>query len=197
LPRLPVHLHGDGGDALGIDRRRRARSGDTEAEPALLDDVVFAAHLRWRAFLGLTCDQGGAWLDAISVCPTGMLARAVDPTDPSLSFAERQRLGPQMRALLPQMCRGATSPLVATGVTLLSSRFAEDLGRWAQAPATRPATTVTLLLAPPVGRGGQHGEVERVTGVLAPLTDPHPGILAIALPAQVAARWMARAAIAR
>ncbi len=202
-PPLPGATDRDGHDPfdwipreagdIGIDRRRGPRDAVLDDDDdAAWANVVFASHVRWRPLVALRCSYGSAWLRAISICPTGLLAHAIDPADPSLTDAERRELGRQMRRLLPQICQGRSSPLVATGVTLLSQRTAADLSAWAQHPDRHRPTDVELVVAPRPGRDAMHAQ-----GRLCPLNDPSPGVLAIALPPDLAAQWTAIAATSR
>jgi hypothetical protein len=181
-----------GSDDLGIDRRRRRR-GEAGRDADALDDVVFASHVPFDPtsgqLLGVRSREGAAWVRALSVCPTGVLVQAIDLDDPPRTSAARLALGSTMRALLPAMLRGGSSPLSATGLTVLSPRFVYDLGAWAQARGA--ATPVELVRADP------SGTPRCVTGRLAPLTDPSPGILAVALDPAVCAQLIAEAATSR
>lgn len=176
---------------MGIDRRRAPRDAVVD-EDTPLADVVFAAHVRWTALVALRCRYGSVWLRAISICPTGLLARAIDPADPNLNAAERGELAVQMRRLLPEICQGQLSPLAATGVTLLSHRTGADLSEWAQDPDHHRPTHVELVVAPRPAASAM-----RAHGRLCPLNDPSPGVLAIALAPDLAAKWTAVAAASR
>lgn len=174
----PVRLLEPSADRLGIDRRRRVRGAPIAAPPDAGDlellDVVSTAHVRVRRVLGLVAGRTAPSLvQVVSWCPHGVLARAIDPTDKHASTRGRAATHRAFRALVPELSRGAPSPLFAASLAVLSSRVVRDL---AEAAPRRLAVELVLPRAEPAGRAAL-----RIRGELAPLTDPQPDLLAIAL----------------
>lgn len=183
----PLSLLRPTGDRLGIDRRRRPRGHDASPPPdAELHDVVSAGHVRVRRIVGLIA--GGtapSLLSVVSWCPHGVLACALDPTDRTASSRGRAAAHRAFRALVPELAAGAGSPLFAAGLAVLSRRVVRDLAELA------PRRIAVTLVAPrPEGLASRSSPSRvpsrsriplRVDGELAPLTDPGPERLAIAL----------------
>lgn len=179
----PISLLDPSGDRLGIDRRRRARSPTrTPHELDTLRDVVSTRHVRVRRVLGLLAGATAPSLvQVVSWCPEGVLARALDPTDKEASARGRAATHQAFRALLPELARGDASPLFAAGLAVLSRRVVRDL-----AEVSHRRGAVHLVVPRSDG-----APALRLRGELAPLTDPHPDLLAIAL-APVDARTLAQ-----
>jgi hypothetical protein len=175
----PVRLLEPSTDRLGIDRRRRARGAPSAEDPGAradleLLDVVSTAHVRVRRVLGLVAGRTAPSLvQVVSWCPHGVLARALDPTDKHASTRGRAATHRAFRALLPELSRGDPSPLFAASLAVLSSRVVRDL---AEAAPRRLAVQLVLPRPEAAGRAAL-----RIRGELAPLTDPQPDLLAIAL----------------
>lgn len=181
----PISLLDPSSDRLGIDRRRRSRGpARVPGELDMLRDVVSTRHVRVRHVLGLLAGATAPSLvQVVSWCPEGVLARAIDPTDKEASARGRAATHQAFRALLPELARGDASPLFAAGLAVLSRRVVRDL-----AEASHRRGVVHLVVPRSDG-----APALRLRGELAPLTDPHPDLLAIALaPADartLAQRW--------
>jgi hypothetical protein len=182
-----------------IDRRRRRRSVESGSTlEQALSGLAAPGHEPVSAVVGLCTRNGWALVHTLSLAPGGVLLELLDLLNPRLGARPRQRgrdalahlaphLGPPTRSSRP------ASLLAMVGGCLLSRRMVEDLSAWVHArrrpaassrgPATH-ATSVTLavpLASSPGGPRSHPTSVVRIPGVLVPLTDPQPHVLAVSL----------------
>jgi hypothetical protein len=195
----PMRLLGrDQGDTHGLDRRGQRRpSMHAPGQAHGTDRLLSAAHRRLDLVLGLSTSHGWAIVRTLSVAPAGLLLHLLDLLDPGLRPEHRARGQLVLRRLAPVLgapLRASAvhepgSPLATVGGCLLAPRVVADLSSWASKPVARRGTstrrpaslTVTLLDA---ADSGMHG----IEGELAPMTDPQPQVLAVALGAAALAR---------
>lgn len=177
---------------------------EAEHEPPALETL---SHANVSLFLALRSPRGAALVRTLAVSPRGVLLRQVDPGHADLSEGERERCRAAVASLSPvfsELCssgrpgvRGVvSSPLATVGGVLLGRRVVSDLCAWQSAVRRRgraasigvslylpPLRTRSTATQPTVG-GAPHlrlRNLERLDGQLAPLNDPQPGVLAIAL----------------
>lgn len=174
------------GDApLGLDRR----GGPRDATEAQVDRFTARSHRPLPLVFGLRTGHAHALLKGLSFSPRGVLLHLLDILDPELDAHER------LGALgLTQLARAVGSrghsPLGLLTACMEARSHVADLSRRANATAnvaaargSWPSCTVELVALLRLG----HDRAEalaplRVRGVLAPLADPSPAVLAVALP---------------
>jgi hypothetical protein len=178
------------GDLLGIDRRHAQRDGDEQkgsSRTAALHEPISGRILGLRSRHGWTLCRG------LALHPAGLLVLGVDPLDPHLA----PHLAEEARAVLPALApvlgasrragaRGCHSLLGLVGGCLLAPRLLEDLAHWGS--GVRPIPVTLCVPGSRTRRRGGDPPALCVDGMLAPMTDPGPDVLAIALTAEAHAR---------
>lgn len=197
-------LAGAPADSTGIDRRvqprTRAQRGDDGGDGGR---VLAAQHRKLEAVVGLRTAKGWLLMRTLSVAPGGVLVRLIDLLDPDLDPGDRARgrtaltrLAPALGAPLRPDAGASTrelggSPLATVGHCLLQNRILADLAQWANHRGGRRSSRVhdesalaVNIVVPIDGTAGERArlrDMPTVFGHLAPLTDPQPGVLAVAL----------------
>ena len=176
------------GDVLGIDRRQGPRHGDAplgSAATALDHDPVTPRMLGLRSRYGWSLCRG------LAICPTGLLVRGVDLLDPHQGPDDADEARATLKTLAPALGatrRGGTRSFLGLVCgCVLAPRLLEDLAEWGSGLGARRKPTpipVTLLIPRP--------DEIAVEGVLAPLNDPQPDVLGIALDKDAVASVRAR-----
>ena len=188
-------IRGREADSLGLDRRRQRRAEETEHANGGHDAhaVVAAAHRPTDGVLALCTVNGWALVRAISLAPQGILLRHVEAMDRGLEPEIRMQINAALQSLSPVLgaplrTRGGSSPLANVGTHVLGGRVVADASAWSSGNA-RPGgrkngdpLAVSLVLAPR-GRTQVRGmaQLAQIEGRLAPLNDPDPRVLAVAL----------------
>ncbi len=177
---------------------------EPEPDPPALETL---GHAKISLFLALRSPRGAALVRTLAVSPRGVLLQQVGPGQHGLSEGDRARCRAAVASLSPvfsELCssgrpgvRGVvSSPLATVGGVLLGRRVVADLCAWQSAVRRRgraasigvslylpPLRTRSAATQPAVGSGPhlRLRNLERLDGQLAPLNDPQPGVLAIAL----------------
>jgi hypothetical protein len=176
----------------GIDRRAGPRD-DPRAKSSRL---VATHHVPARAVLALRSRAGWALVRTLSLSPQGVLVTLLDLLDRDVEPQERAtgrallaRLSarsPRTRAPHPPL--GPTSMLSVVGGCVLARRVVADLAAWSASTARSRrggARSLPVTLVVPSPRDPD--ALAQIPGDLAPLTDPHPEVLAVVLsPASIA-----------
>jgi hypothetical protein len=161
-------------DRVALDRRAGPRRSD---RPPLFDRFTAASHRDLPLVLGLGVAGRWALVKGLSLGPSGVLVHLIDSLDPELD--PRDRIGAHVWMRLAR-CVSPTrvpSPLWLSTCCVQAPALVAELARRASSQA---ATTVDLVVlasraspcAPPP---------LRCSGMLAPLCDPSPQVLGIAL----------------
>jgi hypothetical protein len=199
------------GDVRGLDRRSEARHPGSHAGSSTARALGSAQHVPLDVVFGLRTRQGWALVRGVCMSASGLVVQLFDLLDPTLDPPRRRiarrtfaqlaaRLGaPGARTRSPG--RGS-SPLAAVGGCVLAGRVVADLSVWSNGRPARPSSRaaprpVSATLVVPVARrhaapaacnrGG--GPVVQIPAELAPLNDPRPDVLGIALTEAAVARF--------
>lgn len=162
-------------DRVALDRRAGPRGDD---RPLSIDRFTAATHRPLPLLLGLGAMGRWAIVKGLSLAPGGVLVHLVDTTDPELDPRDRIAPAVWMRLARCAEAHRVPSPLWLSSSCVQAPTFVAELAR----RATTPGLATTVELVPLAWRDrSEPPPALRCSGVLAPLCDPRPQVLGIAL----------------
>jgi hypothetical protein len=180
----PLRVLRDDGDRLGIDRRAAPRDGAT---PIVGDGRLTAAvHRPCPVVFGLVDRGRWALVKGLSRAPNGLLVELLDPFDRDNDVRDRVGvLGLRALGRVAGPRERPASPLWLVSSCVQARALVDVLARRPATGGARSIELAPLLLRSPDRTRGPWIEIPalatRIAGELMPLTDPRPGVLAIAV----------------
>lgn len=162
-------------ERVALDRRAGPRGDD---RPLAIDRFTAATHRPLPLLLGIGAMGRWAIVKGLSLAPGGVLVHLVDTTDPQLD--PRDRIAPSVWMRLARCAnpQRVPSPLWLSTSCVQAPSFVGELARRA---SMSPSTTRVELVPLAWRDRSDPPPTLRMSGVLAPLCDPRPQVLGIAL----------------
>lgn len=179
-PREPAATLRLAPEGLALDRRGGPRHGD---RPPLVDRFTAATHRPLPLVLGLGVHGRWALVKGLSIGPAGVLVHLLDTTDPELDPRDRVASSVWMRLARCADPQRVPSPLWLSSCCVQAPALVAELSRRA---ALRGHVETPQVVLVPLGWHGSaparpDPAMPQLVGTLAPLADPRPQVLGIAL----------------
>ncbi|HWB81751.1 MAG TPA: hypothetical protein VG755_42605 [Nannocystaceae bacterium] len=169
----PVDPHAP--DRVALDRRAGPRGDD---RPVAIDRFTAATHRPLPLLFGLGAMGRWAIVKGLSLAPGGVLVHLLDTTDPELDVRDRIPPSVWMRLARCADAQRVPSPLWLSTSCVQAPMLVAELSRRA---STQGMATMVELVPLAWRDRSEPPPALRCSGVLAPLCDPRPQVLGIAL----------------